>query len=262
MNQDLHAKVAADLGYSDTRTPWQEALVALVCEALRQRPHEGSDYERAIRLAKLARSRGRIKQDPPTNNDDNNDDNNDNPIGISGCCRRCGSPVAFYDSQRRKLACTGSGARPEICPYINPDKLPYDEPLPAPPTDTELERARSLRARFDLPPWKEWKRALDELRGAENGDWITDESGGRFQVLAVKAAYTPGPPCRCGGRTVTLANDNIPICTQTGLLGRNCGHDTPTRGDLKWAARARRDIFNEYASATQPEDRTHDIGPY
>jgi hypothetical protein len=167
------------------------------------------------------------------------------PIAIYGACRRCGSPVATYDKQGRVLACTGSGARPEVCPYVNPDKLPYNEPIPAPPTDAELERARTLRAHFGLPPWEEWKRALDELRGAKNGDWITNEEGARFQVLAVRATYTPGP-----------------VCTQTGLLSRNCGHDTPARGDLKWAAQARRDIFNENANATQPENRTHDIGLY
>jgi hypothetical protein len=65
-SQDLTAKVAADLGYSDTRTPWQDALVALVCEALRYRnPPDGPDYERIIGLAKLARTRPTTKEPQP-----------------------------------------------------------------------------------------------------------------------------------------------------------------------------------------------------
>ena len=159
----------------------------------------------------------------------------------AGNCRTCGAPAARL-ARSGFYVCLGSGVAFDLCCYGNPDNLPFDAPDPAPPTDAELDLARSLRAALDLPTWEAWKTALDARRNAKDGDTLTDEDGRAFTIHTVKASFkTTRARCSCGSKTLTLFGRFY--CLATGLERKDCGKKTPTRGQIKWTKEAQASIY-------------------
>lgn len=173
---------------------------------------------------------------------------------VHGHCRACGSPCAVLSNSRIKVCC-GSGLAPELCPYINPDKLPIDQPLPDPPTEAELDFARTLRLALGLPDWHRWKKALDDERAAKDGESYTDAEGKEWTSHSVKAFYKLSPhKCNCG--SLCLGLDDFLTCTATGQTPDECGKKAPTRGQMKWAEGARASI-----DAAKPKmSKSFDLG--
>ena len=138
-------------------------------------------------------------------------------------------------------------------PYNKPDKLPIDQAPPDPPTEAELDFARTLRLALGLPPWDRWKKALDDERSAKEGEPYTDADGQTWTSHSVKAFYKLSPhKCNCGASCLGL--DDFLTCTATGQTPNECGKKPPTRGQIKWAEEARASIEGAKPKMGKPFD--------